>query len=259
MALAQQCQAQSGEDGLLSLAIDCARDQGLKDLECELLRRQRGLRETMQMADARRRAQVMAVRLETERAMAEAARERSRALDLEQANATLSQQAEKLRSEAQHDHLTGLANRRLLESQLRFAFRRARLSALPLMIAALDVDHFKRVNDTHGHAAGDQVLVRLAQVLTAHSRADDVVARVGGEEFVVVFHAASRAQAAEAAERLRHAVASTEWEDVAPGLPVTISAGLTDATQWPGVQEALAAADHLLYAAKAAGRNRVIS
>jgi diguanylate cyclase (GGDEF)-like protein len=157
---------------------------------------------------------------------------------------------------SRHDALTGLLNRRALLSALNAEQARVRRGSPQWALLLIDVDHFKRVNDVHGHAVGDQVLGRVASVLQQSSRQIDVVARMGGEEFCVLAPMTPLHGAALLAERLRQAVESSAGTgDVA----VTISIGVSLAQ--PGVDEpadaAVARADVALYRAKAAGRNRV--
>jgi len=154
------------------------------------------------------------------------------------------------------DPLTGLANRRGLEQQgARSWSRRARERA-PLAVLVIDVDHFKRVNDTQGHAAGDDILRRLADLIAANMRDDDVIVRLGGEEFFVLC-AVTPGEAVQIAERLREQVAA----DLAP---VTISIGVHEtlpAADDPlpdSLWTAVDVADRALYVAKNNGRNRVV-
>lgn len=158
---------------------------------------------------------------------------------------------------SRHDGLTGLLNRRALLTTLASEQARVRRGAPPWALLLIDVDHFKRVNDQHGHAVGDQVLSRIAQVLRQSAREVDTVARMGGEEFCVLAPMTPMHGAALLAERLRQAV-ETSAKD-ASDVAVTISIGVTLAQQ--GVTEpadvAVARADVALYRAKAAGRNRV--
>jgi diguanylate cyclase (GGDEF)-like protein len=163
-----------------------------------------------------------------------------------------------LRTLALTDELTRLPNRRHL---LRVADERvhaARQGDAPLSVLALDIDHFKRINDTFGHEVGDRVLHRVAAACRAALRRDDVIGRTGGEEFVVVMPGADARVAAEVAERLRAAVEREDWSDVAPALRVTVSVG---ATQWAPGDEGFATvarrADDSLYRAKEGGRNRI--
>ncbi|MBB2901086.1 diguanylate cyclase (GGDEF)-like protein [Kineococcus radiotolerans] len=156
---------------------------------------------------------------------------------------------------AGHDPLTGLLNRRGLRLALEAAAPGGR-GLGPTGAVLLDVDHFKTVNDTLGHDAGDAVLIRIAAVLTATARPTDLVARIGGEEFLVVATATEPGDVARLGERLRAAVAADGGRP-----PVTVSAGVASCPPEPGVpclvDELQSRADRLLYRAKSTGRNRV--
>ena len=143
-----------------------------------------------------------------------------------------------MHAEARIDVLTGVANRRGFEEVFPRVMERARFDGRPVSIISLDIDHFKRINDTQGHEAGDAVLAAVGRALRERARVDDIVARVGGEEFVAVLPGVETAAAARVADRIRHAV---------PG--VTLSAG---------VAYDLNGADTALYAAKRAGRDRTV-
>jgi len=164
--------------------------------------------------------------------------------------------AEALEADVRRDQLTGLGNRRDLELRLPAVLREARTSGRALSMAMLDLDHFKAVNDRHGHAVGDSVLVALASLLTAESRADDLLIRMGGEEFLLVLPGIPASAAAEVCERLRHRVATHDWSALSPRLAVSASIGLASS---PPIDEnaLLLRADAALYRAKAAGRNQV--
>jgi two-component system, cell cycle response regulator len=160
---------------------------------------------------------------------------------------------------ATRDPLTHAVNKRGFEESFSKEFAFARRHARVLSLVALDVDHFKRVNDTHGHPAGDFVLRRLAEVVSATIRVEDVFARVGGEEFVILLRDIPLAAAFECAERLRGYVEKAEFETGGKRIPITISSGV--ATLQPTVHSThgalLESADRALYEAKAGGRNRV--
>jgi two-component system cell cycle response regulator len=160
---------------------------------------------------------------------------------------------------ATRDPLTRAVNKRGFEESFAKEFAFARRHGRALSLVALDVDHFKRVNDTHGHPAGDHVLRRLAEVVGGGIRCEDVFARVGGEEFVIVLRDIALPDAFECAERLRRAVERTEFEMDGMRIPVTISAGIAalQPTQHANHGALLEAADKALYDAKASGRNRV--
>jgi two-component system cell cycle response regulator len=152
------------------------------------------------------------------------------------------------------DSLTGLRNRLYLRSYLEAAMR-----AQPAAVLMVDVDRFKPLNDTHGHAAGDAALRAVAERLRAQVRASDVVARWGGEEFVVAMAGATAEDAMAAAERLRAAVAEAPVAQDAAGAPVwtTVSIGVALAARGGAVDALMEAADAALYRAKRAGRDRV--
>jgi diguanylate cyclase (GGDEF)-like protein len=162
-----------------------------------------------------------------------------------------------LRVMAMTDELTRLPNRRALLHVGGERVQAARKGAGPLSVLALDIDHFKRINDAFGHEVGDRVLSRTADACRAALRRDDVIGRTGGEEFVVVMPGADARVALEVAERLRLAVERVEWGDLADGLRVTVSVG---AAEWAPGDDTFAAlarrADDSLYRAKELGRNR---
>src|SRR5205085_11210812 len=120
-----------------------------------------------------------------------------------------------------------------------------------------DLDHFKQVNDRFGHAVGDDVLRAVARILLDNTRTGDLLARMGGEEFLVLFVGTSLATASDICERLRQAVETFDWNRVATGLSLTISIGLCDAVASADMRALLERADASLYAAKRGGRNRV--
>jgi diguanylate cyclase (GGDEF)-like protein len=166
-----------------------------------------------------------------------------------------------IRGQAATDALTGLANRRLLEQQLTRERSRAERGHAPLAVVMADIDHFKRVNDTHGHSAGDEVLKELAQRFRAQARDIDVVARYGGEEFLFLLPGTDPEGARRFAERVRQAVAQTPVTLVnGQTLTVTVSLGVSaysrDADSVDGL---IACADRSLYRAKAQGRNCVVA
>jgi diguanylate cyclase (GGDEF)-like protein len=162
----------------------------------------------------------------------------------------------RLAEQALTDDLTGLANRRhgarQLEREIALAVRHGRVLAL----ARVDVDHFKQINDSHGHQAGDEVLAEVARRLAGGVRGGDELARWGGDEFVVILPGTDKAGALRAAERLRAAVAAAPVDAAGRALPVTVSVGWA---HWAGdtPDDLLARADRALYKAKDAGRNTV--
>ncbi len=168
---------------------------------------------------------------------------------------------EALRQAATRDQLTGLLNRREFDRIVREEHERSGRFGRPVSLVLLDIDHFKQVNDTHGHPAGDAVLVEVGRRLCASVRSVDRVARFGGEEFSLVIMEADSATALETARRACEAVCASPMQLPDGGaLSVTISAGVAsiprDANE---VTSLIAAADKALYAAKAAGRNRALA
>jgi diguanylate cyclase (GGDEF)-like protein len=159
---------------------------------------------------------------------------------------------------AERDPLTGLGNRRHLQRRCAELLPAAQRDGRPLALAQIDIDHFKAINDGHGHAAGDRVLVAVAQLLRDNTRARDVLARHGGEEFVVVLPGMTLAQGAEVCERLRERVAAHAWPDLPGGQVVTISIGLAAAPPHD-LATLLQRADEALYRAKRGGRNRLVT
>ena len=160
------------------------------------------------------------------------------------------------RTEAVIDGLTGMLNRRALDQRLQELTAQARISGQPVAVIAGDIDHFKRVNDEHGHAAGDAVLVEVAYRLRKALRAYDLAYRVGGEEFLVVLPGAGVPDAARLAEQLRVAVAA----EPAAGQWVTMSFGVSGSAGPDLERERLLdEADAALYDAKARGRDQVVA
>lgn len=159
-----------------------------------------------------------------------------------------------LKDQARTDPLTGLANRRALEQSLHDMAQRH--SAISLIY--IDADHFKRINDKYGHAAGDHVLQKIAARLRDHCPKNAALARIGGEEFVAIIGDCDSRQALRHANRLREAVGSRPLETPAGPMPLTISLGVYTALTDESFDQMLHAADQALYAAKEGGRNRVV-
>ncbi len=207
-------------------------------------------------ANASAHVQVMSIKLDIERTRLEAEILRLRAAELERTNRSLQVTAEQLSREALEDPLTGLGNRRYFEQrvvELRATSRAA------VTIAIGDIDHFKRVNDNFSHATGDDVLREVGAMFRRCFRPHDIVARFGGEEFVVAIVGSTEAQAERALERLRATIEGHDWQNLRSGLAVTISLGLARLSLAGDIDAALQRADEALYAAKRAGRNRIVS
>jgi two-component system cell cycle response regulator len=169
-------------------------------------------------------------------------------------------EADQFREQARRDPLTGLRNRRYVDEELPAVIDHAVTSGAPTVFAFVDLDHFKRINDTLSHEVGDQVLVTVANIFSTVVPGADgggFAARMGGEEFLLVLTGASHAEAIRRLDDLRRTVASHHWRPVTGALPVTVSIGAAEVC--PGGTQAslLAAADAQLYRAKAGGRDRV--
>lgn len=155
------------------------------------------------------------------------------------------------------DHLTGLANRRRFERQLEREVARTMRYGHPFCLLMLDIDHFKNVNDTHGHETGDIAMKKLAKILQEETRGIDLAARIGGEEFGVILTETCLAAAVEVAERLRIAIKSVEMPTIGT---LTASFGVAECPSCAtGARQLLACADAALYKAKNEGRDRVAS
>ncbi|WP_161783180.1 diguanylate cyclase [Massilia sp. BSC265] len=166
----------------------------------------------------------------------------------------------KLIWDATHDPLTNLHNRAWLMQEAARAFSTARRYRTNLAFAMLDIDHFKRVNDTYGHQTGDQVLKAVAQAVQDSLRETDRCGRLGGEEFFCIFPHASQEAAWQCAERIRQAVAAAEVAEGDATVQVTISIGLAHMSDVHlGWEDLLKRADEALYKAKAAGRNCIMA
>jgi diguanylate cyclase (GGDEF)-like protein len=167
----------------------------------------------------------------------------------------LAQALEQIRLLATQDELTGLYNRRHMAALLARAHADGRATAAPLSLVLMDLDLFKRINDTHGHQVGDAVLRRFAAAGRAALRSSDVLARWGGEEFLLMLPGATPEQALQCVARIRARLAEVSFDDVAPGLQVTFSAGLSRCAADQSLEVAIEQADHAMYRAKTAGRN----
>lgn len=174
--------------------------------------------------------------------------------ELDERNELLQAQAAKLEELATTDVLTGTHNRRKFNELILAEIERVRRYGHPLSLLVVDIDHFKRINDTHGHDAGDEVLIVLAGLIRAGIRATDSLARWGGEEFVVLSPEVSVEEAAGLAERLRRAAGTYAYSFVGS---VTASIGVAQHRAGETPDELFARADEALYRAKEGGRDRV--
>jgi diguanylate cyclase (GGDEF)-like protein len=178
-----------------------------------------------------------------------------RIVELQKQLLTTNRQLEEL---SRTDALTQLANRRWFEQEVATRFAHAQRYRRPMSLAMLDVDHFKRINDAHGHPAGDEVLRCVGEILRRLTRQSDFAARYGGEEFVILLPELQLLEALQFAEKIRSAVAAEHFRS---GLPqrVTVSIGLASMphSSFASAAEMVASADEALYRAKAHGRNQV--
>jgi diguanylate cyclase (GGDEF)-like protein len=157
-----------------------------------------------------------------------------------------------------HDGLTGLYNRRYFNERLETEMKRSQREETPLSLLILDVDHFKRVNDTHGHPTGDLVLQKVAEIAGREVRNMDILCRYGGEEFAVILPSCPQGEALQVAERVRKRIEVTPAGPGGPPVQVTVSAGVATFPQpFSSLTGLMKAADEALYSAKTRGRNRV--
>ncbi len=180
-------------------------------------------------------------------------------LQLERHNAELRSRAAQLEELSVTDPLTGLRNRRALDERLRDEIVRARRYGRPLVLALLDLDRFKEVNDAFSHDVGDRVLVRLGRLLRQQLRRADVAARWGGEEFALLFPETRSDEAEAVLDRIRAAMADHSWSRIARGLSVTVSIGAAALGEDDDPGSLLRRADRRLYAAKRAGRDQMVA
>ena len=176
----------------------------------------------------------------------------NRSSELEEANKRIEELAEL-------DELTGSFNRRSIMRTLNDEIPRAHRAASPCSIALIDLDWFKRINDTYGHPAGDEVLRTFAITVFANIRSIDRFGRFGGEEFLLVLPDTAHETANRILERLRAIIADLDWSAFSPGMRVTVSAGIATLNPNETSDAFLARADRALYEAKIRGRNRIAS
>jgi diguanylate cyclase (GGDEF)-like protein len=166
---------------------------------------------------------------------------------------------QQLYESATRDPLTQSYNKRFFTEQIEKDFRHSARHGLSLSLVIMDVDHFKNINDTHGHPAGDHVLQRLAATVMGSLRAEDAFCRLGGEEFGIIMRDCAGPEALLLAERMRELVQQTRFVYGGDELPVTMSLGVAtyDPNRHRGSADLIEEADRLLYDAKRAGRNKV--
>lgn len=177
------------------------------------------------------------------------------ALELEEHRRELQRQNKEIARLASIDPLTGLGNRRLFDQRWQAEIRLSERHGQPLSVAVIDIDHFKSVNDTFGHKKGDDILVEVAKLIQAGLREEDTAARVGGEEFQIIFTQQGSEGARNACERLRQMV--EEKVELPDGRHCTISIGLAGSDRVTELEHLVEQADQALYRAKQGGRNQV--
>ncbi len=181
------------------------------------------------------------------------------ALRTKQARDQLRRERESLASQAVTDPLTGVYNRRMLETRLAEEVTRSRRYGHSLTCLMLDLDHFKRINDEHGHPTGDTMLRQFADLTQSCLRGSDVLARYGGEEFVILVTETGLEGATTTAEKVRRAIEEHRFRGAnGQGLRLTTSIGIAELQPEESAPEVLARADKALYEAKRTGRNRVV-
>ena len=169
------------------------------------------------------------------------------------------QREDRLREMALTDELTELPNRRAFDRELQREYSRRRRHGTRFSLLMFDIDHFKQVNDNYGHAAGDHVLESLGDICRQHFRVQDVIGRIGGEEFAVILPETGHEGALQVAERFRSLVEQSAFLFEGVSLQVTISIGVASTNGEEDAADLFKAADDALYEAKETGRNRVAS
>ncbi|MGD9390637.1 MAG: diguanylate cyclase [Thioalkalispiraceae bacterium] len=182
-----------------------------------------------------------------------------RVRNMESETETLKQEVRKKQEEATHDALTGIANRLAYDERIASEIARNKRYQSPLTLLVWDVDNFKSINDTYGHAAGDKVLKVIAKVLETNIRETDFIARYGGEEFVIIMPETTIEAAVPVADKLRKAVEACEFHFKEKRVVITASCGLAELKHNETETQLFERADNALYQAKEAGRNRCLS
>ena len=211
-----------------------------------------------ELAGSRRHAAMAAqLWLDFQEASKRASQYRERAESLAADHAALARKAQALAEVSEQDPLTSLLNRRGLDAHIDSLVASSDSNGEPLTVALIDVDRFKRINDSFSHAVGDAVLRRVAAIMRDQCRQNDLPVRYGGDEFLLVLADADLALGARVLARLKETVDAHPWSGEAPGLEVTLSIGIATRPRGGAMAKTIAAADQALYAAKTGGRNRI--
>ena len=238
--------------------------QGKFELAMRHLENERLIEKTFTKDQTAERTQAMMMQYEVEKVQTEAEIYRIRTIELAEMNVTLEKvnreksvllvtlqnQATMLERQVREDMLTGLYNRRHIEDLMQEQFQKCAAEGTTFCVAMIDVDHFKRINDSFSHAVGDEVLRRLGTIFQNVKRSVDAVGRYGGEEFVLMMPNTSIEMAGVFVDHLRKAVQDAPWHSVAPSLQVTLSIGAADNQGKDNYEKIVAAADYKLYEAK---------
>ena len=246
--LAEVCEA---------LSAQCERE-GDAATALAMYKRFHSVREAEFTVARRHAARAAQLWIDFRQAMQQATRYQEEAKLLAEDKAALARQAEELTAASQHDPLTGLLNRRGLDARIAALVATCERTKLPLTVALLDVDRFKEINDTFSHPIGDVVLKRVAAIIRAHCRVNDLPVRYGGDEFLVVLAGADRDGSTLVLNRLKDAVDDCAWGEDAAGLEVTLSIGAAMRGSDTGIAATIFAADRALYLAKSGGRDRIV-
>jgi diguanylate cyclase len=230
-----------------------------------LLEQGRRIEDLTRLDDIKKLKQALLVEVESlqEAVRRKEARDTARIEELSKRVDVLHTELENVRSDSERDALTGVQNRRSFDRRLSEQVEKNTVAAQTLAVLMLDIDDFKRINDTHGHLTGDSVLVAVANKCRQAVRGEDVVARYGGEEFAILLPGATLRNAEKKARQICQAIASTRYllEGVEPPqhLSLTVSIGVTALRKGDSVGSLMARADKALYQAKGSGKNRVCS
>jgi len=175
-----------------------------------------------------------------------------------QSNMLIKEQAEELRNLSIHDELTGLYNRRFFNEQIDIFLSNAKRYDRPLSLVLGDIDYFKKINDTYSHLIGDQVLVKVSEIIKKELRSCDIVARFGGEEIIIALPETDPELSFSIIERIRDKLEKYNWSEILAGIELTMSFGICSNYLLSSYEKMIAIADENLYKAKENGRNMVI-
>lgn len=241
----------------MRLLADLNEAEGDTKAALAALRRHHSLSAKVAALEALQRADALQVRLETQRVKAEREAAEARNVQLLALNERLAEQEARMRDLSERDHLTGVANRRHFETALDAMLNADSAVRHRVALALVDVDHFKPINDQHGHAAGDAMLRAVASAMMSHLRLHDVVARIGGDEFAFAIAGADASAAIERAQRIASTLRGARIEGF-PGIsPASLSIGIALSHENDSRESLFARADAALYAVKREGRDGV--